>query len=178
MKHFLVFAFTLFLSTSTFSQEIIKPKHQSPPSHDTRNFIGLFVGNTSIVQSGFHLPTIGLEYVREITPNFGLGIITEYELGTHIVQENEAGQIVSEVEREQAFLILPSAFIRIYKGLIFSAGYGVELEHKQNLALSKIGLEYALPLQNFNWKVVPSVSWDHTRLFDGVVYGFIIGCAF
>jgi hypothetical protein len=136
------------------------------------------VGNTSIVQSGFHLPTVGLEYVREIKPNFGLGIIAEYEMGTHIVQENEAGQVVSEVEREEAFLILPSAFIRIYKGLIFSAGYGVEFEHNENLALTKIGLEYALPLQNSKWKAVPAVSWDHTHLFDGVVYGFMIGCSF
>lgn len=142
------------------------------------NFVGFFVGNTIIVESGFQIPTVGVEYVREIAPNIGIGIVAEYEFGSHIVQKNEGGSIISEVEREGAFLILPSAFFKLYKGLILTVGYGIELEKHENLAMSKVGLEYKFQMHDPNWIILPSVSWDHTELFDGVVYGATFGYKF
>jgi hypothetical protein len=154
-------------------------KNPEPERHEeSRNFLGVFVGNTIITQSKFQLPTIGIEYVREITPLLGVGIITELEIGSHIIQKNEDGDIISEVKREGAVLLLPSVFINVFKGLIVTAGYGVELERNENLALSKIGLEYALEMHNPKWRVMPSISWDHTKLFDGLVYGFTFGYSF
>lgn len=143
-----------------------------------QNFAGFFVGNTIIVQSGFQMPTFGVEYVREILPNIGIGIVAEYECGSHIVQKNEEGNITSEVEREGAVLILPSAFFKIYKGLIITVGYGVEFEKHENLMLSKVGIEYKFRMHDPNWIILPSVSWDHTELFDGAVYGVACGYKF
>jgi hypothetical protein len=143
-----------------------------------KNAAALFVGSTIISQSGFNLATIGLEYVREINHNIGIGLIAEVELGSHIVQKNEEGEMVSEVNREGALLILPTVFIRIYKGLIINAGYGVEFESNENLGLLKVGLEYRLTLQNPRWVVLPTISWDHTHLFDGFVYGVNFGYKF
>ena len=143
-----------------------------------QNFVGFFVGHTIIVQSGFQIPTVGVEYVREISPKIWVGILAEYEFGSHVVQKNEEGSVISEVEREGAVLILPSAFFRIYKGLIATVGYGVELEKHENLILSKVGLEYKFKMHDPNWLILPSVSWDHTELFDGVVYGVTFGYKF
>jgi hypothetical protein len=143
-----------------------------------KNAAALFVGSTIIAPSGFNLPTIGVEYVREINHIIGIGIIAELEIGSHVVQKNEDGDMVSEVHREGAFLVLPSAFVRIYKGLILNAGYGVEFESNENLGLLKVGLEYSLTLQNPRWKVLPTVSWDHTKHFDGFVYGVNFGYKF
>ena len=136
-----------------------------------KNIMGLFVGNTIITPSGFNLPTIGIEYVREVHKNIGIGLIAEVEVGSHIIQKGESGNIVSEVERESAFLVLPAVYFRVYKGLIVSAGYGVELEKSENLGLFKLSLEYKLAMKNKNWMVLPTLSWDHTRLFEGWVYG-------
>jgi hypothetical protein len=145
---------------------------------DHKNAAALFIGSTIIAPSGFNLPTIGVEYVREINHTIGIGIISEVEIGSHIVQINEEDEMTSEVNRAGALLILPTVFIRIYKGLILNAGYGIEFEANENLDLFKVGLEYRLTLQNPRWVVLPTVSWDHTKHFDGFVYGVNFGYKF
>lgn len=67
----------------------------------------------------------------------GFGFISEVELGSHIVQKNEDGDLISEVSRQGAFLFLPTVFFRVYKELIFNVGYGVEFETNENLGLLK-----------------------------------------
>jgi len=174
-------AFLFFLS-SVFSVLTAQETHQNHPKKthqlENKNCVGLFVGNTSLVQSGFHLPTVGVEYFREFNHYFGLGIISEFELGTHIIQKSDEDVIISEVERESAILILPTACIRVHKGLLFKIGYGIEFEKNHNLGLLKVGFDLVLKLQDPNWRVVPSVSWDHTKYFDGVVYGVTFGYVF
>lgn len=151
---------------------------QEHKTEHPQNFVGFFVGNTIIMQSGFQIPTVGVEYVREISSKIGIGIVAEYEFGSHIVQKNEEGSVISEVEREGAVLILPSAFFKIHKGLIITVGYGVELEKHENLILSKVGFEYKFQMHDPNWLILPSVSWDHTNLFNGLVYGVTFGYKF
>jgi len=152
--------------------------HETTHEREPRNYLGFFTGTTIIVQSGFQLPTIGLEYIRELTPRFGIGLVSELEIGSHIIQKNEDGIVVSEVKRQGAFLLLPSVFARVYKGLIVTAGYGIEFEKNQNLGLLKLILEYKLRMFKPNWYVLPGVSWDHTKLFDGIVYGVSFGYVF
>jgi hypothetical protein len=143
-----------------------------------KNAIAVFVGNTIIAPSGFNLPTIGIEYVHELNYFVGLGVITEVEIGSHIIQKGEQGTIVTEMEREGALLIAPSAFFRLQKGLVLSAGYGIEFEKTENLGLLKISVEYELFLEHPRWIVLPTISWDHTKLFNGWVYGVNFGYRF
>ena len=165
----------ILLSNPLFAQlEHIEKSHKV----EYKNTLALFVGNTIIAPSGFNLPTIGVEYVRELNHYLGFGIIAEVELGSHIVELDDDGDMISEVSREGAFLLLPSAFTRIYKDLILIVGYGVEFEDHENLGLLKIGLEYKLSLKNPRWLVLPTVNWDHTKLFNGFVYGVNFGYKF
>jgi hypothetical protein len=143
-----------------------------------KNAAALFVGTTIIKPSGFNLPTIGLEYVREVNYFLGIGIITEVEIGSHIVQKNEDGSAETEVERKGAFLVLPAVYVRLLKGLVLSGGYGVEFEDNENLGLLKVSLGYELFLEHPRWIIVPSISWDHTKHFDGLVYGVNFGYVF
>lgn len=142
------------------------------------NLFTLFAGNTLIKPSGFNLPTVGIEYVREINHFFGIGIMAEAELGNHIVKINEDNGNVIEVDRTGAILLIPGVFANVYKGLIVSVGYGVEFESTENLALLKVSLEYALYMKNERFIVLPTVSWDRTRRFDGWVYGVNFGYKF
>ena len=142
------------------------------------NLITLFVGNTLIKPSGFNLPTVGMEYVREINHYFGVGIMAEAEIGSHIVEINEHNGDVSEVNRSGAILLIPAVFVRTVKNLFLSVGYGVELESNENLGLFKVSLEYKLAMKNDRFIVLPTVSWDHTRRFDGWVYGVNFGYIF
>lgn len=175
---FAVFIFSTLACLAGQAQHTAETHSTTRHEPERLNNVGLFIGNTIIVQSGFNLPTLGIEYVRELRPWLGLGLITELELGSHIIKKDEDGNIITEVSREQAMLLLPVAEIRLYRGLILYGGYGVELEKNENLGLMKTGLKYRLRLHQANWEVIPDVSWDHTRLFDGVVYGFIFAYKF
>jgi hypothetical protein len=163
-----------FLAVSLLSTNLLVAQHnETKESHETetKNDIALFVGSTIITQTGFNLPTIGIEYVREINHFMGVGVISELELGSHVIQTDDTGDLIGEVRREGAFLVLPTVFFKVKKSLVIYAGYGIEFETNENLGLLKVGLKYKLVLQNPRWVVLPDVSWDHTRLFDGFVYG-------
>ncbi len=153
--------------------------HENSPTvqEHKKHFVGLFAGHTIIVQSKYQMPTLGLEYIYEFNERIGIGLVAEVEIGSHIIQENENGIIV-EVERSGAFLLLPTTFITVYKGLIFTAGLGIEFARDENLFLSKVGFEYKFRMHTPNWTLLPSVSWDRTNLFDGIVYGITAGYSF
>ena len=138
----------------------------------------IFVGNTIIKPSGFNLPTIGIEYIRELNHFFGIGLMAEAEIGSHIIMQDEHNGSATKVDRNGAILIIPAIFTRVYKGLIVSAGYGVELEANENLALFKLSLEYKLHMKNERFIVLPTVSWDRTSRFEGWVYGVNFGYVF
>lgn len=142
------------------------------------NAIALFYGNTIIKPSGFNLPTIGVEYIREINHFLGAGFMAEVEIGSHIVQVDEHNGDKTNVDRTGAILMIPALFARVYKGLIVSVGYGVEFEKNENLGLFKVSLEYKLYMKNERFLVLPTVSWDHTRRFNGFVYGVNFGYVF
>lgn len=156
------------------------PDGRQEESHKVKyhNAVAFFFGNTIIKPSGFNLPTVGIEYIREINHFLGVGIMAEVEHGSHIIQVNEHDGTTTEVDRDQAILVIPAVFARVYKGLIVSAGYGVEFEAKENLALFKLSLEYKLYMSNERFIVLPTVSWDHTHRFNGFVYGVNFGYVF
>ncbi|MCB0495368.1 MAG: hypothetical protein KDC79_04490 [Cyclobacteriaceae bacterium] len=178
MKRAILLLTVLLYASSLYAQHEKESADRPEQDTEAENFAGMFIGNTIITQSGFKLPTIGVEYIRELGPRLGIGLSAELELGSHVVQKDEDGDVVSEVRREGAVLILPSVFYRVYGGLVLTAGYGIEFEKNENLGLMKLGVEYKFKMHNPDWLVVPQVSWDHTKLFDGVVYGVTFGYSF
>lgn len=142
-----------------------------------KNDLAGFIGATYIFETGFVLPTFGVEYVRKINSHIGIGAIAEIEVGSHIISMNEETLEEDEVSRESAFLIAPTVYF-MAGNFIGSIGYGVELEKNENLALLKISAMYALPLKNENWIFVPNVSYDYTSRFCGLVYGFSVARSF
>jgi hypothetical protein len=172
----LVILLSLFINlnnNSLFSQEHSGNQNAPKGIHGHKNELVGFVGATYIFKSGFVLPTVGIEYVRKINSNFGVGLISEFEIGSHIISINEEMHEEIEVTRESAFLILPALYY-INGHFVFSAGYGIEFEKSENLGLFKLTAMYVLELKNEAWIVVPNISWDHTSRFDGLVYGFSI----
>jgi hypothetical protein len=181
MKVLFIVLFTAVCFTCLLAQQHPTEQHQQTEKPERKNFIGLFLGNTVLYQTNIHLPTVGVEYVREITPRFGVGAILEVEIGYQVINDKTSQNPSTLYKRETAVLFQPAVFFRVYKGLIFNAGYGVEFEnseHEKILPLFKIGLEYQLHMQNPNWMVLPSLSWDHTSHYDGVVYGVVFAYKF
>lgn len=163
----------MLLNIGTYS--IIAQDHSfHPPSKENhiehKNDIAGFAGATYICESGFFLPTFGIEYVRRINSFMGIGVIGEIEVGSHIISKNEYSHETIEINRETAILLCPALYFKS-GNFVASVGYGVEFEKSENLALLKISLMYSLKLQDERWIVLPNISWDHTIHFNGLVYG-------
>ena len=168
----------LHIGTKSIKAQDHSTQSPSKENHfDHKNDIAGFAGATYILESGFYLPTFGVEYVRKINPNFGVGVIAEIEVGCHIISIDEDSHESVEVNRESAFLLLPALYFKT-GNIVASVGYGVEFEKTENLALLKLSLMYCLRLQDENWVVAPNVSWDHTIHFNGLVYGVSIARLF
>lgn len=178
MKKIAVSLLALLISFSiTTSKAQEHDSNKSMAHHVHHNDLAAFFGATYIFESGFVLPTFGIEYVRKINPHFGVGFISEIELGSHIISMDEISHEEAELIRESALLILPALYFQT-GNFITSVGYGVELEKNENLGLFKLTAMYVLKLKQDTWFVVPSVSWDYTTKFNGLVYGFNIAKAF
>lgn len=181
MKILYLILLNTFFAAAISAQHPLETTHtESAPPH-AKHFIGLFLGNTVLYQTNIHLPTVGLEYVREITPRFGIGFGAEVEIGYEVINDKSSPNPSTLYHRQTAILFQPALFYRLYKGLIVYAGYGVEFEDTEDekiLGLSKIGIEYRLRMHNPNWLVLPSLSWDHTSHYDGVVYGVVFAYKF
>lgn len=180
MKIPLIIVLLILISTRfspILAQEHSEDHKSSLEQSDNKNEIGGFFGSTYIIESGFVLPTVGLEYVREINSYFGIGIIAEVELGSHIIAIDEETQEEEEVSRESASLLLPAIYFTVHN-FVISIGYGIEFEKNENLGLLKLTAMYVLELKNDKWIVVPAFSWDYTSRFNGLVYGFSVGRRF
>jgi hypothetical protein len=177
---FVILLQALFL-TSLSAQHDTETISETQQEAESKNFFGLFLGNTVLYQTNIHLPTVGVEYVREIGPRLGLGAILEVEIGYEVIDDKTSTTPSTLYTRETAILFQPAIFYRLYRGFIVSAGYGVEFENTEDeelLGLFKVGVEYRLRMQNPHWFVLPSLSWDHTSRYDGVVYGLVFAYKF
>ena len=173
---YLLLAITLFTSSLIgMAQE----EQESSEEQEYKNFVMLFIGSTHIIQSGINMPTFGVEYGHELFKNFGVGAIVEYEAGQHIIGKEEENGEAIDLIRSNALLLLPTLHYAFFNHMvILTAGYGIEFEQEENLGLLKLGLSLELELKNPRWRAIPSVSWDHTKLFDGIVYGFSVEYGF
>jgi len=173
MKYLLWIITLLFVSNSGLSQE----ENEHHEKSRLKNVVLVFAGSTHIVQSGINMPTFGVEYGHRILKNIAIGGIIEYEAGQHIIMHQANGEDV-DITRTNSLLIIPTVYYIVHHLVVFSFGYGLEIETEDNLALLKVGMGLELQLKNPRWIVYPNVSWDHTSHYDGIVYGFSLGYGF
>ena len=159
------------INNTLLSQEKAKESQHEVALEEGKNEIGFSIGTTYIFESGFILPTFGIEYLHELNSSLAIGLLSEIELGSHIISMNEEINEMIELERKCAVLVLPVLYYQMGNFGLY-AGYGIEFEQEENLGLFKVGASYVLKLKNEDWAIVPSVSWDHTKLFEAFVYGF------
>lgn len=183
MKLSITFLLVFLLMLQGFSQEETNHSTEEKPSHSAgrypKNFALVFIGSTHIWPSGINMPTFGVEYGRKVFKNFGVGITVEYEAGQHIISKDEHTEETVDITRENSILLIPTIeYAFFHHFFILTVGYGVEFEKKENLALFKVGLSVNLALKNKYWYVLPSVSYDRTKRYDGLIYGFALGRAF
>ena len=153
-KGSLIFLLTC-VSLIVFGQEHEKKEHHGFKNH--RLAVGL--GNSHIPKGQssaggsfkLFIPTWSLEYEYWLNHNWAIGLHSDLEFMTYVVEEHD-GNIL---EREFPLMFTLTGARRIHKGLIFYAGPGIELEKHKNLFVFQAGLVYEFELPN-NWDLSPS----------------------
>jgi len=149
----------LCLSFNIYAQEEEIDKENS---EEQKNQITLVLGYTHIPEAfeegefnkSVFVPTIGIDYFRELNEKWFIGVVLDLELGNYLIGFNQ-----EELERESALIIGALAGYEILENLSLMAGPGIEFEKNKNLFVFRVGTEYRFPLNN-NWSILPSFNYD------------------
>ena len=175
--YFLVANTLLILSFSSI--EAFAQEQHGEESQELKNGVILTFGYTHIPMGtelnspeaeGFFVPTFGLDYVREISHKWDVGIMLDYELDHYLIAEKE-------LERENAFIIIARAGYNLIDHLSILAGAGIEIEGHKNLFVFRLGAEYGIHFSK-HWMIAPAFFFDWKEGYDtyalslGVGYNF------
>lgn len=153
-----VFLIITFLSFNAYAQG----ENENESKEGLKNQITFVFGYTHIpdafeegkLNESVFVPTIGIDYFRELNEKWFVGVILDLELGNYIVNfERE------ELKRESAVIIGALAGYEIAKNLALLVGPALEFEKNRNLFVFRAGAEYRFELEN-NWGILPSFNYD------------------
>ncbi|WP_200975303.1 hypothetical protein [Echinicola sp. 20G] len=158
----LLIILSLFFVTPLMAQEEMEEEGE------TKNRVLFSLGYTWIPQGaeleemevgdGFFVPAVGFDYFRKIHERWEIGMMWDWELDHYIV-------ISEELERERAMLFALVANYELTEKWAVFAGGGAEFEKNENLAIFRLGTEYAIEMQN-NWEFVPALMFDFKKGYD------------
>lgn len=130
--------------------------HQAFPHHR----VALLIGHTHVPANaegkGMLIPSWGLDYEYWFNATWGLGLHTDLELQTFIIEHS--GEEL--LERDYPLVLTVDALYKPWKGLVIQLGPGYEIERNENFYLVRFGLEYEIELGQQHWDVCPSVFYD------------------
>ena len=148
----LVVCFFSLACTSALGQE----HHNNLP----RKRIAFYIGHTLIPElssdKNVLIPSYGLDIDYWFSDAFGLGIHSDIEIENFVVNKNES----EEIERQFPLVLTLDALYSPIDGLIIQAGPGVELDPGKRFLLSRVGVEYEIPIGH-HWDLSPAIFYDH-----------------
>ncbi len=150
---------------------------------DWKNRIAFFTGTSmaTIKLEGtdrpqtIFIPTYGISYDRKITSWMAIGVLTELELETYVI-ETDHGETI---DRNYVYVGSVLFFLKTpVKHLVFLFGPGYELSTKQNFRIFKIGFAYDFEISN-GWGIAPLVTYDRiSNVYQTLTFGLDIGKKF
>ncbi len=97
------------------------------------------------------IPTWSIEYDYSFNHNWTIGLHTDLEFMTYIVEAHDG----AELEREYPLMVSLIGARRIKEGLVLFTGPGIEFEKHKNLWVYQLGLAYEFELPG-HWDITPS----------------------
>ncbi|MCF6358894.1 MAG: hypothetical protein L3J54_13925 [Draconibacterium sp.] len=107
---------------------------------------------------GVFIPSIGLDYFYSISHRWEIGIMTDLELGEYLVFDKD-------LNRKNALVVAGIAAFALTKHINVFAGGGMEFEKEHNLAVIRVGTEYAFNLKK-EWIIAPGIFFDFKEGID------------
>lgn len=152
---------------------------QKTEKADKKNTITLALGYTHIPkgaslhdteEKGYLVPSIGLDYMRELAPRLELVIMTDLELDHYLIFDKE-------LERENAFLILGGIGYNFFNHFNAIVGAGAEFDKHENLFVGRVGLEYSFQ-PGKRWLIAPAFLYDIKKGYDTYALNVAFGYKF
>lgn len=134
----------------TFSQTEVNSAEEERKNEIVVNVAYTFVPEGSSIDNiddrGHFIPSVGIDYFRELDKDWRLGLMLDLELGEYLIPRRK------ELKREYAFLILPAISYAVHDQWNLVAAVGVELEKNENMMVARFGVEYVYEL-NKEWAI-------------------------
>jgi hypothetical protein len=126
-------------------------------------------GNGAVI-----VPSWGLNYEYWFNHKFAIGLHSDMEISTYII-ENIDG---TELERERPVIVALVGIFSPWKGLEIVTGIGKEFEPHENFWVYRIGVEYEIEIGD-NWDIAPGLVFDiKENLYDSWTLGLGVGKRF
>ncbi|MFD1294624.1 hypothetical protein ACFQ5N_12335 [Lutibacter holmesii] len=180
MKSFKLLLGILFVSTTMLAQhseDISHNEEEHTISHG-KNKIAIDYGIDHIKEGfehgdvneeeGHWVSSIGIDYYREISEKWEVGVKLDIQLGHYIIPHKD------NLERENAFLVLAVGAYEVLPKWGVFAGAGMEFEKNENLAVVRVGTEYSFHVAQ-DWSIPVGFFWDIKEGYN--VYAFTVGIA-
>lgn len=150
----------------------VKGQHQetrstaSEKEHSQPDFghhrVAILLGHTHVRASdagkGLLIPSWGLDYEYWFNPKWGVGLHTDLELQTFLIEVKPEEE--EFLERDYPLVASLDVLYNPWKGLVLELGGGYEFEPNQGFWLLQFGLEYEIHI-NKGWDVFPTVFYDN-----------------
>lgn len=109
-------------------------------------------------ERGIFTKTLGLDYFYNFHPRWGAGFLGAYEMDHYVVNDEE-------IERQNAIILTLVGMYSATKYLDLFLGGGVEVEQHDNLAVLRLGLQYAIDVGQ-HWALVPKLHFDFKENYN------------
>jgi hypothetical protein len=164
----------LLCSTDVIGQE----EYISHPKHRLAGMIGhthVPLGfNTAGERDFLVVPTWGLSYDFRLAKHWSLGLHSEIETATYVVEKSES----AEIERERPFKIVLATTYNPWKSLVFEGGFGREIETHESFWIYRIGAGYEIEIGH-EWDLVPALFFDIKEdVYTSWTFGLQVGKIF
>ncbi|KAB1068457.1 hypothetical protein F6U93_07075 [Tamlana haliotis] len=129
---------------------------------ETKNQINFVIGYTHIPRAfedgreedPVFVPTIGIDYFRELNEKWVLGLVMDLELTDYALEFNG-----DHLPRENAFLVGVIAGYELSEHWGIMAGPAIEFEDHKDLFVFRLATEYKIDLGE-SWLLLPSFNYD------------------
>lgn len=163
-----------------FSLPLRSQEAEAEEPHAFRHHrLALLLGHTHVParqqKDGLFIPSYGLDYEYWWTERWGIGLHSDLELQTFVVERRETDE---ELEREYPLVLTLDLLVRPWRGLVLEIGPGYEFEPRETLFLVRIGAGYEFELPG-HWDISPTLFYDsRTDAFDTYSLGIVVGKRF
>jgi len=140
--------------------------------------IAIMIGHTHIPkastgtqESGIIVPSWGLSYSYWINYQWAVGIQSDMEIASYVVEEHDS----KEIERERPIILALVGIFKPTHHIVLLGGFGREFEKHNDYWVTRLGFEYEFELQD-GWDLSPGLVYDiKESAYDSWTIGLAVG---